>query len=64
MGFLADNLWYICITILGVVALVIPYDKWKDIAPKAPSKVVTKICAAVVVVLGIVLIVLNATDFV
>lgn len=64
MGFLADYLWYVFITILGIVALVIPYDKWKDIAPKAPPKVVTKICAAVVVVFGIVLIVMKATDFV
>lgn len=59
MDFLVDNLWYIAITILGIVALVMPYDKWENLFPKAPPKAVTKICAVVVVVCGIALIAMS-----
>lgn len=62
MNFLMDNLYYIIITILGIVVLVIPYDKWENIFPKAPSKAVTKICGVVVVLCGVALIALSALD--
>lgn len=60
MDFISDYLWYILITILGIVALVMPYDKWENLFPKAPPKAVTKICAVVVVVCGIILIAMTA----
>lgn len=64
MDFIANYLWYILVTILGIVVMVIPYEKWESIFPKTPSKAVTKACGAVAAILGIVLIVMTATGFV
>lgn len=64
MDFIANYLWYILVTIAGIVVMVIPYEKWESIFPKAPSKAVTKACGAVAAVLGIILIVMTATGFV
>lgn len=58
---LGDIIYYIIITILGIVVLLIPYDKWESIFPKAPSKAVTKTCGVVAIVCGIVLIALTMT---
>ncbi|MCH5263340.1 MAG: hypothetical protein J1F42_10530 [Lachnospiraceae bacterium] len=64
MEFLANYLWYIIITILGIVILVMPYEKWESLFPKAPSKAVTKACGAIAAVIGIALIVMTAIGFV
>lgn len=62
MDFIANYLWYILVTIAGIVVMVIPYEKWESVFPKAPSKAVTKACGAIAVVCGVALIALTALD--
>lgn len=54
-----DSIYGICITIIGVIVLFGPYEKFKEGFPKAPSKKVVKILGAVITVLGIVMIALS-----
>lgn len=54
-----DSIYGIGITIIGVVVLFSPYEKFKEGVPKAPSKKVVKILGAVITICGIVMIVLS-----
>lgn len=50
---LLDSLYGICITVAGLFVLLRPYEKLKEVAPKAPSKSVVKTLGALVTICGI-----------
>lgn len=53
IGTILDGIYGICITVLGLIIMITPYEKFKEAVPKAPSKTVVKVLGAVVVLCGI-----------
>ena len=55
-----DGIYGILVAVVGLIMLFGPYDKFKEAAPKAPSKTVVKALGAVIAICGIGLFVLSA----
>ena len=60
ISFILDGIYGILVAVIGLLMLVGPYEKFKEAAPKAPSKAVVKGLGAVITICGIGLFVLCA----
>ena len=60
ISIILDGIYGILVAVVGLMMLFGPYEKFKEAAPKAPSKAVVKTLGAVITVCGIGLFVLSA----
>ena len=60
ISIILDGIYGILVVVVGLMMLFGPYEKFKEAAPKAPSKAVVKALGAVITVCGIGLFVLSA----
>lgn len=61
ISIILDGIYGILVFVVGLIILFGPYDKFKEAAPKAPSKTVVKVLGAVIALCGIGLFVLSVT---
>lgn len=60
ISIILDGIYGILVAVVGLIMLVGPYDKFKEAAPKAPSKAVVKALGAVITLCGIGLFIVSA----
>ena len=53
LNIITDRIWGIGLAVVGLVMLFGPYEKIKEIAPKAPSQKVVKVVGVILAVGGI-----------
>ena len=60
ISIILDGIYGILVAVFGLIALVAPYEEFKEAVPKAPSKAVVKVLGAVVTLCGIGLFIISA----
>lgn len=60
VSIILDGIYGILVTIVGLLMLFGPYEKFKESYPKAPSKTVVKALGAVITLCGIGLFIVTA----
>ena len=60
ISIILDGIYGILVTVVGLMILFGPYEKFKEAAPKAPSKPMVKVLGAIITVCGIGLFILCA----